>query len=620
MLPNGKAIFFGATPHNAIYTPTGTTAPGAWTAAADFPTIGGVQMGQSDASAAMMVNGKILCAVAPYYSSFPPPTFFVEYDYTNNTFTQVTAPIPGMGGDSINVPSYQTQMLDLPDGTVLLSISQAGSMSTQYYVYTPGSPAIPEGKPTINSILPDGCPNYKITGKLFNGISEGAAYGDDWEMSTNYPLVRLTNGTNVYYARTSYWNRIGAVQTDSLEDTAIFTMPTIPAGTYSLVVVVNGFASNPVLWTTLGLNVPLLNNVACNGGFGSATVSGNGGIAPYTYLWAPGGATNSSESGLSIGTYTVTVTDNNGCTNTNSLTITQPNLLSAMANPTTNVNCNGNNTGVASSVLTGGTTPYTYSWSSGGATGATTSNINASGNYTVTITDANNCSTVSTFSLSQPAALNASITSANDSCYGSPNGSAALAVTGGVLPYTYMWSNSATTEVVGNLSAGSYSVTLNDAHGCNLIDSVTITQPAQLTSTTSSTNATGGQDNGSASVSNIAGGVAPYNIHWSNGQVSGTINNLAGGTYVVIVSDQNGCERIDTVVVNQLVGINTAQGDVSFAVYPNPANTAFTIELSQLNKATTLSIKNVLGETVLTQTIAALKTKIDITFNDSESK
>ncbi len=462
MLPNGKAIFFGATPQNAIYTPTGNTTPGTWAAAASFPNIGGVQMGQSDASAAMMVNGKILCAVAPYYSSFPPPTFFVEYDYKTNSFTQVTQPIPGMGGDSINVASYQTQMLDLPDGTVLLSISQANSLSNQYYIYTPGSAAIPEGKPTINSILPDGCPNYKITGKLFTGISEGAAYGDDWEMSTNFPIIRLTNGTNVYYARTTYWTRLGSVQTDSLEDTAIFTMPVIPAGTYSLVVTVNGFASNPILWTTLGVNATPT-NILCNGGVGSATANPFGGISPYTYSWSPGGGTTQSLSNLSIGTYSVTITDNNGCTQTNSVTITQPNTLTAAGNIVSNVSCNGGNNGILTSSVGGGTSPYTYLWT-GGSTSSTISGLTI-GTYTLNVTDKNGCTATSSVSITQPSALTVVHDSVSQN--GPCNGLAAVIPSGGIMPYTYLWATgNQTTDTIKNQCSGTYCCTITDNNGC----------------------------------------------------------------------------------------------------------------------------------------------------------
>jgi len=255
MLPNGKAIFFGGYVYNAIYTPSGGTAPGSWIAAAQFPKIGGQKVGISDGPGAMMVNGHILLAVSPVGTSnndeFRNPAYFMEYDYTTNTFTQVTSIIPGLGADSIagNTCS-NTTFLDLPDGTVLMMSSQNNSntQNEQYYVYTPGSGPIAAGKPTINSITPDGCPMYKITGKLFNGISEGTEYGDDLQQSSNYPLVRITNGTNVYYCKTTNWNRIGAVMTDSLEDTALFQVPSAaPAGTYSLVVVVNGFASNPAI-------------------------------------------------------------------------------------------------------------------------------------------------------------------------------------------------------------------------------------------------------------------------------------------------------------------------------------------------------------------------------------
>jgi hypothetical protein len=136
-------------------------------------------------------------------------------------------------------------MLDLPDGTVLLG----QQLDSIYYQYTPSGSPLAAGKPTISSIIPQ-CPNFKITGTLFNGISEGAAYGDDWQMATNYPIVRLTQGTNVYYAKSYNWNRTGVVMTGNLLDTASFSVPaTIPAGTYSAQVIVNGNPSASVLIT-----------------------------------------------------------------------------------------------------------------------------------------------------------------------------------------------------------------------------------------------------------------------------------------------------------------------------------------------------------------------------------
>jgi hypothetical protein len=243
MLPNRNLFFIGDVNYTAIYTPSGDTLPGTWITGPALPTKGTHgQVGSWDGAAAMMDNGKILCVLSAT-SSEDPPFFFYEFDYTNNTFTEVPAP---EGGDSINAPLNMTTMLDLPDGTVLF----ANTDSNRFYVYTPSGTPLAEGKPVIDSIDNSNCPNYKITGKLFNGISEGAAYGDDWQMSTNYPIVRLTDGSNVYYARTTNWNRIGALMTDSLEDTAYFTLPAgLPAGSYSLVVVANGNPSNPTLFT-----------------------------------------------------------------------------------------------------------------------------------------------------------------------------------------------------------------------------------------------------------------------------------------------------------------------------------------------------------------------------------
>lgn len=252
LLPNGKAIFFGATQYNCIYTPAGNThTKGTWSSAANFPTISSNIVSQPDAPGTEMVNGHILLCVSPEptgSNEFNSPSYFIEYDYTTNTFTQVTATIPTIGADNFNRCVSQNQgFLELPDGTVLMCSNAYSRNPTQCWVYTPGSAAIAQGKPTINSVTTTNCTTFMVTGKLFNGISEANGYGDDVQNSTNFPLVRLTDGTNVYYATTTDWNRIGAVATDSLEDTAYFTLPTIPAGTYSLVVVANGFASNPTI-------------------------------------------------------------------------------------------------------------------------------------------------------------------------------------------------------------------------------------------------------------------------------------------------------------------------------------------------------------------------------------
>lgn len=255
LLPSGKAFFLGSTGHTALYTPTGTTSPGAWTAGPNIPNA----QGTPDAAAAMMVNGRILCAVSPVPTSgnhFPSPTSFYEYDPVSNAFTQANAPA---GGTTANHPSYWTLMLDLPDGTVLYS-----QFSSQLYVYQPDGSPLAAGKPFITTITPNADGSYHLTGALLNGISEGAAYGDDWQMNSNYPIVRLTDAAgNVHYARTFNWSST-SVMTGTTPETTEFRLPAgLVAGTYSLVVVANGNSSLPVsFYTPDALQITKVNNQA----------------------------------------------------------------------------------------------------------------------------------------------------------------------------------------------------------------------------------------------------------------------------------------------------------------------------------------------------------------------
>jgi Secretion system C-terminal sorting domain/SprB repeat/Galactose oxidase, central domain len=611
MLPNGKAIFFGATPANALYTPTGDTVPGTWSQADSFPVINGTETGMTDASSAMMVNGKILCSVSPVGTSgadeFRTPAYFLEYDYTTNTFTQVTDTLPVLGVDSLKgICSYMTQMLDLPDGTVLVSISQT-SHSNQYYIYTPGSGPIPQGKPTIDNLTDIHCNSYRITGKLFNGISEGASYGDDWQMETNYPLVRLTNGDTVYYARTSNWNRIGAVQTDSLEDTAYFMLPSIAGGTYSLQVVVNGFASNPVMLTTFGVVITSRTNITpCNTSNGSAVAFASTGVSPYTYTWSPSGGTGTSASNLSAGIYTITVTANDGCTTSASVDITQAGPVTVYTR-TRKESCIGVSNGEATAIPGGGTSPYSYLWA-GGATTATINGL-STGTYSVTVTDSCGNSGTALATIRQPDTLGVTIdTVINLLCYGDYSGSVSISVSGGTTPYVYSWSNGAGTNANPlGLSKGAYTVTVTDSCGNSATVRADVTQPEDLINTITTINCTSsGVCDGKATVYS-SGGIAPYSYYWITGrQSTDSITGQCAGNYCCRVTDNNGC--IQTVCVNIVTGIeNIVSSTKQVTVYPNPNNGVFTLALSHAElvsgSKTIVEIYNMFGEKVYTSTL-----------------
>ncbi len=243
LLSDGRAFFLGGTGHTAIYTPSGTTNAGTWAAGPDLPN----GQGTPDAPAAMMVNGKVLCATGPA-QTFDSPVSFYEYDPVANSFTQVSAP-DGTYAFEFAYP-YATTMLDLPDGTVLFA-----DFDFQLYVYQPDGSPLASGKPAITRITPNADGSYHLTGTQLNGISQGAAYGDDAQMDSNYPIVRMTNSIGqVFYARTYDWSNTGVMTGNTTVTTEFALPPGLPLGEYSLVVTANGISSDPVAFITL---VPL---------------------------------------------------------------------------------------------------------------------------------------------------------------------------------------------------------------------------------------------------------------------------------------------------------------------------------------------------------------------------
>jgi hypothetical protein len=350
-------------------------------------------------------------------------------------------------------------------------------------------------------------------------------------------------------------------------------------------------------------------NTGCFGSAeGTAAVVAAGGTLPYAYSWS-NGANSDSVSNLAAGTYIVTVTDANFCQSTDTVVIAQQGAIGLVLD-VTQPSCHGVSDGVANAGATAGTSPYTYLWSNN-ATVTPISNL-APGAYAVTVYDANNCASDTTFTITDPAAITPSVTSINDSCYGGQSGTALASATGGTPGYSYLWSNSANTDNINGLPAGSYSVTITDSRNCSVSTSVTITQPAQITIATSSTPETAGQGNGTASVDSISGGMPPYAVQWSTSSSAVTVVGLATGTYTVTVTDRYGCEQTASVFVSELTGINSPASDITFSVYPNPAKTAITVSIEDLKKETVLNIKNILGQSLVSKTLTTMQTQIDL--------
>lgn len=199
--------------------------------------------------------------------------------------------------------------------------------------------------------------------------------------------------------------------------------------------------------------------------------------------------------------------------------------------------------------VSGGTAPYTYNWSNGGST-QDLSNL-GSGTYNVTVTDANGCSATATVTITEPAVLTLNLSSNNLECNGDGSGEVSITVTGGTTPYTYLWSDGSTSHILGDLSAGTYSVTVTDTNGCTTSGSATITQPDALTATIVGTDADcSGNSTGSADLT-VTGGTAPYTYSWSNGATTEDISGLGSNIYSVTVTDNYDCEVIQTIIIKR---------------------------------------------------------------------
>lgn len=278
----------------------------------------------------------------------------------------------------------------------------------------------------------------------------------------------------------------------------------------------------------------------CNGNLtGAATVSVSGGTAPYYYSWSNSVGSTQSVSGLAAGTYTVTVTDTPGCQATSSITITQPSVLN-LSTSKVDVLCNGSFTGSIDLTVSGGTSGYLYSWSNG----ASSQDILglSSSTYTVTVTDSHSCTANTSVTISQPTSISVILESGNVACNGASTGSINTTVSGGTPSYTYSWSSGQTSQNLMNVSAGSYTLTITDSHSCTKTSSVTITQPDAIESSAivSSLECNGDAD-GSIDVT-VNGGVTPYTYIWNAGQTTVDISNLAGGSYTLTITDNNGCK------------------------------------------------------------------------------
>jgi len=484
LMPDGTAYFIGGSSNTAYYTPSNDISDGAWVMGPMLPN----SLTAPDAAASMMRNGHALLALSPVMyccddsgdNVFPSPITFWEFDYNTETYTQVNAP---GGGMSIDAPAFVGVMVNLPNGQILWGRRN----QTQYYVYTPGSAQLAANRPQIDDIVQHNDGTFTLIGKRLNGWSEGSSYGDDWQMNSNYPIVRLTDGGNVYYARTYGWSCIGCVRTGNETVTTEFELPAgLPAGNYSLVVIANGIQSDAVDFCTPHIDVSLaVTDISCHGVCdGGITATPIGATFP-TYSWDPGGENTATIANLCGDTYTITATNflGLGCSIVRSIDLPDPELLTASAMATTNYNgynisCNGGSDGATTVNGSGGTPPYTYHWDVP-YDGQSPSGLSA-GTYNVTVTDSHGCTATSSVTLTEPPPLTIEAGPNQTVYFGYPPAECATiawsGAGGGVPPYMISWSDGGgqSHQVCPGINTTVYTVSITDQNNCLATDSVII--------------------------------------------------------------------------------------------------------------------------------------------------
>ncbi|MBI1838086.1 MAG: gliding motility-associated C-terminal domain-containing protein [Flavobacteriia bacterium] len=365
-----------------------------------------------------------------------------------------------------------------------------------------------------------------------------------------------------------YWytQQFGGV---SIASGATFTTPILNAtttyyagicpGTFRIPVIAV-VRPNPVITGTA-----IITNAGCTvlGSITGLTVSG--GTAPYTYAWNTVSTSTANLTNAAIGTYNLLVTDSKGCTDTDgpySITGTSAPTLNTTNIVITNQNCNGVNGSISGITVSGGTTPYSYSWSNGGGTNLNALNL-IPGSYVLTVTDNAGCvvnsGSYTINSTTGPTINTAGMTIQNASC-GSSNGSiSGITVSGTGLSYN--WNNGlASTLNLVNQAPGNYSLVVTDGNGCTAnAGPFTINSTGSIAVNSASaivTNDHCNQGGGAISGLTISGGTNPINYTWTNStQTSLNITNLVAGTYTLTATDVNGCVATSTpFTVNNIAG------------------------------------------------------------------
>jgi gliding motility-associated-like protein len=419
------------------------------------------------------------------------------------------------------------------------------------------------GTYTVNVTSSGGC-----TSSATAVIGSGAAHGNINIAAVNvscYGAADATATVNVSGGMAPYtylWSN-GAITE---------TVGPLAPGSYTVqITTANGCVSSDSIVITqpaAPLSVGISSSpVTCFGSAdGSLLAAVSGGTTPYDFNWTglpPG--TGSSATSLTAGTYTLTLTDDNGCTVTQSAVVASPAALSANAMVVSHVSCFGLSDGSATVGASGGSGTFSYQWNTAPAQTVQTATGLDNGNYTVTVTDANGCTATSSITVNEPAALTMSAAAFPVSCYGSCNGQTVVIPAGGTPTYSYQWlPTGGTSASATGLCAGTYTVIVNDANGCEINTTLAVTQPAPLTLTASgSTTICLGQN--TVISANASGGTASYSYSWAGlgAGANQTVSPSSPTLYSVTAIDANGCVSPAATVAIDVTSLTASNVSVS---------------------------------------------------------
>jgi gliding motility-associated-like protein len=374
--------------------------------------------------------------------------------------------------------------------------------------------------------------NVAVTNTLCFGAADGQA------------VVTASGGTAPYLYNIGPGNQVSTLFTGLAAGNYIVTITDDNACTYTQAFTI----AEPARLTATASSI----GTSCFGGNdGSITLLPTGGTAPYTFQWS-NFSIDQNPFNLVAGLYSVTITDDNGCTFTTFVNVAQPPALLAQINSTP-ISCQGGNDGTANVNPAGGTAGYTYLWSNG-ATTAGIAGLTA-GTYTVTITDSRACTLTASTTLSQPPALvNATATLLDDvTCFGGNDGSAIVTAAGGTPGYTYTWPDGTATPQNDLLAAGLYTITVTDINGCQDTANVLVGQASQIVLSTISTHLTCHEAFDGAIEWSATGGTPGYLASLDSGLFTPDtlFQALDGGVYNLTIQDAEGCEVSTQVILSE---------------------------------------------------------------------